>query len=52
MGGEKMSKSLGNTLTIDALLHRVRGVELRYYLVGPHYRSSIEYSDGTRLSFY
>jgi len=45
MGGEKMSKSLGNTLTIDALLERVRGVELRYYLVGPHYRSSIEYSD-------
>ena len=45
MGGEKMSKSLGNTLTIDALLRRVRGVELRYYLVGPHYRSSIEYSD-------
>jgi cysteinyl-tRNA synthetase len=23
----------------------VRGVELRYYLVGPHYRSSIEYTD-------
>ncbi len=45
MGGEKMSKSLGNTLTIDALLRRVRGVELRYYLVGPHYRSAIEYSD-------
>ena len=45
MGGEKMSKSLGNTLTIDALLQRVRGVELRYYLVGPHYRSAIEYSD-------
>ena len=45
MGGEKMSKSLGNTLTIEALLTRVRGVELRYYLVGPHYRSSIEYSD-------
>jgi cysteinyl-tRNA synthetase len=45
MGGEKMSKSLGNTLAIDALLRRVRGVELRYYLVGPHYRSSIEYTD-------
>ncbi len=45
MGGEKMSKSLGNTLSIDALLKRVRGVELRYYLVGPHYRSNIEYSD-------
>ncbi|MFC5993744.1 cysteine--tRNA ligase [Pseudonocardia hispaniensis] len=45
MGGEKMSKSLGNTLSIEALLGRVRGVELRYYLVGPHYRSAIEYSD-------
>jgi cysteinyl-tRNA synthetase len=45
MGGEKMSKSLGNTLSIEALLERVRGVELRYYLAGPHYRSSIEYSD-------
>ena len=45
MAGEKMSKSLGNTLSIDALLRRVRGVELRYYLVAPHYRSSIEYSD-------
>ncbi len=46
MGGEKMSKSLGNTLSIEALLRRVRGVELRYYLVGPHYRSAIEFSDG------
>ncbi|MCW0213005.1 MAG: cysteine--tRNA ligase [Pseudonocardia sp.] len=45
MGGEKMSKSLGNTLSIPAVLGRVRGVELRYYLVGPHYRSAIEYSD-------
>jgi cysteinyl-tRNA synthetase len=45
LGGEKMSKSLGNTLSIEALLARVRGVELRYYLVGPHYRSMIEYTD-------
>jgi cysteinyl-tRNA synthetase len=45
LGGEKMSKSLGNTLSIDALLQRVRGPELRYYLVAPHYRSTIEYSD-------
>ena len=45
MGGEKMSKSLGNTLAIDALLERARGVELRYYLVAPHYRSMIEYSE-------
>jgi cysteinyl-tRNA synthetase len=45
LSGEKMSKSLGNTLAIDSLLTRVRGAELRYYLVGPHYRSMIEYSD-------
>ncbi|MGQ0572861.1 MAG: cysteine--tRNA ligase [Pseudonocardia sp.] len=45
MAGEKMSKSLGNTLTIDAVLRRVRAVELRYYLVGPHYRSTIEFSE-------
>ncbi len=45
MSGEKMSKSLGNTVTIPAMLERYRAVELRYYLVQPHYRSNIEYSD-------
>ncbi|SHK70818.1 cysteinyl-tRNA synthetase [Pseudonocardia thermophila] len=46
MSGEKMSKSLGNTMSVEAVLRRVRGAELRYYLVGPHYRSTIEYSEG------
>jgi cysteinyl-tRNA synthetase len=46
LSGEKMSKSLGNTLSIPATLRRVRPVELRYYLVAAHYRSAIEYSDG------
>ncbi len=46
MSGEKMSKSLGNTVSIPALLERYRAPELRYYLVQPHYRSTIEYSDG------
>lgn len=45
MSGEKMSKSLGNMLTIPAVLSRVRAPELRYYLVTPHYRSTIEFSD-------
>jgi cysteinyl-tRNA synthetase len=45
MSGEKMSKSLGNTLSIPATLRRVRAAELRYYLVAAHYRSAIEYSD-------
>ena len=46
LSGEKMSKSLGNTLSVPATLSRVRAVELRYYLVAAHYRSAIEYSDG------
>ncbi|HEU0089255.1 MAG TPA: cysteine--tRNA ligase [Pseudonocardiaceae bacterium] len=46
LSGEKMSKSLGNTLSIPATLRRVRPVELRYYLIAAHYRSAIEYSDG------
>ena len=45
MSGEKMSKSLGNVMSIPAMLTKARAVELRYYLVGPHYRSTIEYSD-------
>jgi cysteinyl-tRNA synthetase len=44
LGGEKMSKSLGNSLLVDAMVARVRAVELRYYLVQAHYRSDIEYS--------
>jgi len=42
--GEKMSKSLGNSLTIPAVLERFRGIELRYYLVSAHYRSHVEFS--------
>lgn len=42
--GEKMSKSLGNTLRIQELLKRVRGIELRWYLGSAHYRSMLEYS--------
>ncbi|MBI1759259.1 MAG: cysteine--tRNA ligase [Actinobacteria bacterium] len=45
VGGEKMSKSLGNSLLIPDLVTRVRPVELRYYLVGPHYRSMIDFSE-------
>lgn len=45
MAGEKMSKSLGNVLDIDALLEKVRPVELRYYLGSAHYRSVLEYSE-------
>ena len=43
--GEKMSKSLGNSLLVDEVVQRIRPVELRYYLAGAHYRSMLEYSD-------
>ncbi len=42
--GEKMSKSLGNSLLIPSVLERVRGVELRFYIVAAHYRSHVEFS--------
>ncbi|MBF6349781.1 cysteine--tRNA ligase [Nocardia flavorosea] len=45
MGGEKMSKSLGNVLSIPNVLKSVRPVELRFYLGSAHYRSMLEYSD-------
>ena len=42
--GEKMSKSLGNQLLVSEVVKRVRPIELRYYLVAPHYRSHVEFS--------
>jgi cysteinyl-tRNA synthetase len=54
MGGEKMSKSLGNVLSVPNILNslvlpgsarKVRAVELRYYLGSAHYRSMLEYSE-------
>ena len=42
--GEKMSKSLGNSLQVHEILKDVRGIELRWYLGGAHYRSMLEYS--------
>jgi cysteinyl-tRNA synthetase len=44
LGGEKMSKSVGNSLLVDAMVTQVRPVELRYYLGQAHYRSMMEYS--------
>ena len=42
--GEKMSKSLGNSLQVQELIKRVRGIELRWYLGSAHYRSMLEFS--------
>jgi len=46
LGEAKMSKSLGNVIDLAHVESLgVRPVELRYYLVAPHYRSRIDYSD-------
>ena len=46
LGTSKMSKSDGNVITLESLLEAgIRAVELRYYLLAPHYRSTIDYSD-------
>jgi cysteinyl-tRNA synthetase len=45
LSGEKMSKSLGNSVLVADMVKRWRPIVLRYYLGTPHYRSMIEYSD-------
>ncbi|GAB2694898.1 cysteine--tRNA ligase [Thalassiella azotivora] len=44
LGGEKMSKSLGNSLVVAEMLKSVRPLVLRYYLGSAHYRSTLEYT--------
>jgi cysteinyl-tRNA synthetase len=44
VAGEKMSKSLGNSLLVTEVLKKVRAPELRYYLGQAHYRSTLEFS--------
>jgi cysteinyl-tRNA synthetase len=44
-GGEKMSKSLGNSLVVADVLSRVRPQAVRYLLGAAHYRSDIHWSD-------
>ena len=45
LGTEKMSKSLGNVLTIRALLEKHSSEVLRYALLSGQYRSSLTWSD-------
>ncbi|HEX9818145.1 MAG TPA: cysteine--tRNA ligase [Methylomirabilota bacterium] len=45
LGREKMSKSLGNTLTIRELVTRHDPAALRLFLLGTHYRSPLEWAE-------
>ncbi|MFI5905975.1 cysteine--tRNA ligase [Dactylosporangium sp. NPDC051541] len=45
LGDKKMSKSLGNVVSLESLVDSgVRPVEVRYYLLSPHYRSVIDFT--------
>lgn len=45
VSGQKMSKSLGNSLFAHALLSEARPIVVRYFLGSAHYRSVLEFHD-------
>ena len=45
VSGEKMSKSLGNFITIEELLKEYDPQVFRYFVLSTHYRSPIDFSD-------
>jgi cysteinyl-tRNA synthetase len=47
VSGEKMGKSLGNALLVTEITKVARPLVLRYYLGAAHYRSTIEYHEGS-----
>ena len=49
VNGQKMSKSLGNSIYAAEFLDQARPLVVRYYLGSAHYRSTIDYHDGALL---
>ena len=47
VNGQKMSKSLGNSVFAVELLDQARAIVVRYYLGAAHYRSTIDYHEGS-----
>ena len=47
VGGEKMSKSLGNSLVVANVLAQVPAVVLRFALGSAHYRSTVEFTEAS-----
>ncbi|MGN6125533.1 MAG: DALR domain-containing protein, partial [Humibacter sp.] len=47
VGGLKMSKSLGNSVSGAALRGAARPLVVRYYLGSAHYRSTIDFTEGS-----
>jgi cysteinyl-tRNA synthetase len=46
VAGQKMSKSLGNSIFASDLLAAARPIVVRYYLGSAHYRSVLDYHEG------
>jgi len=44
VSGTKMSKSLGNGVSVEDLFAQANAVAVRYWLASAHYRSSLDYS--------
>lgn len=42
---EKMSKSLGNFFTLREVMKDYKAEEIRYFIIGSHYRSQLNYSE-------
>ncbi len=47
VGGQKMSKSLGNSVFAAELLEQARPIVVRYYLGAAHYRSTLDFLPGS-----
>jgi len=47
VNGQKMSKSLGNSVYAAEFLEQARAIVVRYYLGAAHYRSTIDFHDGS-----
>ena len=45
LGGDKMSKSLGNLVSVEEALHRFSPDAIRLYFLSSHYRSPLSYTD-------
>ena len=46
VNGQKMSKSIGNSIFASEFLDQARPLVVRYYLGSAHYRSTIDYHEG------
>ncbi|QHW32652.1 cysteine--tRNA ligase [Paenibacillus rhizovicinus] len=47
INNEKMSKSLGNGITVQDMLTRIKPAVIRYFMLSAHYRSPLNFSDET-----